>query len=143
MVPLHLPAEDLGSLSEQRDGETADRFRFRRRDPGLPTGSSKNLPHWGGLPAEETPVPDPVKRSPLNLILYGPPGTGKTYRTMAEAVRLCRGLADNDPLLTDPVRRQELRKAYEELRGQGQIGFVTFHQNYAYEEYEARSPTSC
>ena len=95
----------------------------------------RNLPHWGGLPADDAPPPDPVKRSPLNLILYGPPGTGKTYRTMAEAVRLCRGLADSDPLLTDPVRRQELREAYEELKGQGQIGFVTFHQNYAYEDF--------
>lgn len=95
----------------------------------------QNLPHWGGLPADEAPLPDLVKRSPLNLILYGPPGTGKTYRTMAEAVRICRGLADNDPLLHDPVRRRELRHAYEELRGQGQIGFVTFHQNYAYEDF--------
>ncbi len=95
----------------------------------------QNLSHWGGLPADEVPPPDPVKRSPLNLILYGPPGTGKTYRTMAEAVRLCRGLADNDPLLNDPARRQELRQAYEELKGQGQIGFVTFHQNYAYEDF--------
>lgn len=95
----------------------------------------QNLSHWGGLPAEEAPPPDPVKRSPLNLILYGPPGTGKTYRTMAEAVRLCRGLAENDPLLTDPERRQELRHVYEELKGQGQIGFVTFHQNYAYEDF--------
>lgn len=95
----------------------------------------QNLSNWGGLPAEETPLPDPVKRSPLNLILYGPPGTGKTYRTMAEAVRLCRGLAETDPLLTDPARRQELRQAYDELKGQGQIGFVTFHQNYAYEDF--------
>jgi len=95
----------------------------------------RNMSHWGGLPAEEAPAPDPVKRSPLNLILYGPPGTGKTYRTMAEAVRLCRGLAENDPLLTDVERRQELRKVYEELKGQGQIGFVTFHQNYAYEDF--------
>ncbi|MEQ1953410.1 McrB family protein [Mesorhizobium yinganensis] len=95
----------------------------------------RNLSHWGGLPADEAPPPDPVKRSPLNLIIYGPPGTGKTYRTMAEAVRLCRGLADNDALLNDPVRRQELRQAYEELKGQGQIGFVTFHQNYAYEDF--------
>jgi hypothetical protein len=95
----------------------------------------QNLSHWGGLPADEAPPPDPVKRSPLNLILYGPPGTGKTYRTMAEAVRLCRGLADNDPLLHDTMRRQELRQAYEELKGQGQIGFVTFHQNYAYEDF--------
>lgn len=94
-----------------------------------------NLSSWGGLPAEETPLPDPVGRSPLNLILHGPPGTGKTYRTMAEAVRLCRGLADADPLLTDVSRRRELRAVYEELRGQGQIGFVTFHQNYAYEDF--------
>ena len=95
----------------------------------------KNLSDWGGLPAEDAPAPDPVKRSPLNLILYGPPGTGKTYRTMAEAVRLCRGLGESDPILTDPARRQELRHAYEELRSQGQIGFVTFHQNYAYEDF--------
>lgn len=95
----------------------------------------KNLSDWGGLPAEDAPAPDPVKRSPLNLILYGPPGTGKTYRTMGEAVRLCRGLGEADPLLTDPARRQELRHAYEELKGQGQIGFVTFHQNYAYEDF--------
>ncbi|MBP2238688.1 hypothetical protein J2Z31_005229 [Sinorhizobium kostiense] len=106
------------------DGETQDYSWFLQ-----------NLSHWGGLPTEEAPAPDPVKRSPLNLILYGPPGTGKTYRTMAEAVRLCHGLADGDPLLTDPARRQEMRKAYEELRGQGQIGFVTFHQNYAYEDF--------
>jgi hypothetical protein len=95
----------------------------------------QNMSSWGGLPAEEAPAPDPVRRSPLNLILYGPPGTGKTYRTMAEAVRLCRGLADGDPLLTDPARRQELRRAYDELKAQGQIGFVTFHQNYAYEDF--------
>ena len=95
----------------------------------------QTMSNWGGLPAEEAPPPDPVKRSPLNLILYGPPGTGKTYRTMAEAVRLCRGLAEADPLLTDPARRQELRQAYDELKGQGQIDFVTFHQNYAYEDF--------
>jgi hypothetical protein len=93
------------------------------------------LQKWGRLATDEDTPVDPVKRSPLNLILYGPPGTGKTYRTMAEAVRLCRGLADDDPLLNDPARRQELRTAYEELKGQGQIGFVTFHQNYAYEDF--------
>ena len=95
----------------------------------------QNMSSWGGLPAEEATQLDPVKRSPTNLILYGPPGTGKTYRTIGEAVRLCRGLATNDPLLSDPARRIELRQAYEELKGQGQIGFVTFHQNYAYEDF--------
>jgi hypothetical protein len=94
-----------------------------------------NLKHWGALATEDVRPLDPVKRSPVNLILYGPPGTGKTYRTMAEAVRLCRGLDEEDKLLTDSTRREELRRAYEELKGQGQIGFVTFHQNYAYEDF--------
>ncbi|AVJ30810.1 hypothetical protein CLM73_01215 [Achromobacter spanius] len=110
------------------------RFAFHREDQDH-AWFLQNLAHWGGLPSDESPVLDPVKRSPQNLILYGPPGTGKTYRTMAEAVRLCRGLPDSDPLLHDAARRQELRQAYEELKGQGQIGFVTFHQNYAYEDF--------
>ena len=76
-----------------------------------------------------------IGADPVNLILYGPPGTGKTYRTVAEAVRLARGLAEDDPLLHDRARRGELRTAFEELRGQGQIAFVTFHQNYGYEDF--------
>lgn len=64
---------------------------------------------------------------PTNLILYGPPGTGKTYRTMQEAVRYCGTEPDND--------RDELRKQYDQLRKEKRIEFVTFHQNYAYEEF--------
>lgn len=82
----------------------------------------------------ETAAPA-IGADPVNLILYGPPGTGKTYRTVAEAVRLARGLAEDDPLLHDRARRGELRTAFEELRGQGQIAFVTFHQNYGYEDF--------
>lgn len=110
------------------------RFAFHR-EPQDYAWFLENLPQWSGLQGDEMPPPDPVKRTPINLILYGPPGTGKTYRTMAEAVRLCRGLPKDDPLLNDPARRQELREAYDELKGQGQIGFVTFHQNYAYEDF--------
>ena len=54
---------------------------------------------------------------------------------MAEAVRLCGGLNPDDPILTDTARRQELRGHYQDLLAQGQIGFVTFHQNYAYEDF--------
>ena len=97
----------------------------------------KNLKVWGGQPntVEAPAVVSAVERFPTNLILYGPPGTGKTYTTMAEAVRLCRGLNAKDPLLTDPARRRELRAAFDELSEQGQIGFVTFHQSYAYEDF--------
>lgn len=64
---------------------------------------------------------------PINLILYGPPGTGKTYHTMEVAVRCCGENPAED--------RAELRQQYEQLRKAKRIEFVTFHQNFAYEEF--------
>lgn len=103
-----------------------------------------NLVNWRDLVRPDVPEeaqPDRRRRDPQNLILYGPPGTGKTYATIAEAVRLCLGLDGADPLLTDAARRADLRAEYDRLRALGQIAFVTFHQNYAYEDFiEGREP---
>jgi 5-methylcytosine-specific restriction protein B len=71
---------------------------------------------------------------PVNLILYGPPGTGKTYATAAHAVRLCRNLSETDPLFDDDARAK-LMEEYRRLQDARRIQFVTFHQNYSYEEF--------
>lgn len=61
-----------------------------------------------------------------NLILFGPPGTGKTYNTIDFAVRIADG-AEAD--------HGTNKKRFDELRRDGQIEFITFHQNYAYEDF--------
>jgi 5-methylcytosine-specific restriction protein B len=63
----------------------------------------------------------------LNQILYGPPGTGKTYVTIDMAVKIIDSNSSTD---------HSINKArFDELRKQEQIEFITFHQNYSYEDF--------
>jgi 5-methylcytosine-specific restriction protein B len=62
----------------------------------------------------------------LNTILYGPPGTGKTYNSIDKAVAIATGSS------SDHISN---KKQFDDLRKQGQIEFVTFHQNYSYEDF--------
>lgn len=78
-------------------------------------------------------MPHSANAAAENLILFGPPGTGKTYRTAAEAVRLCGEEVPED--------RDDLMAIYQGLLAAGRIEFVTFHQSMAYEEFvEGRQP---
>lgn len=63
---------------------------------------------------------------PLNTILYGPPGTGKTYNTILRAAQIIenRVIDSYDEALD--IFRSNLHN---------QIEFITFHQNYSYEDF--------
>lgn len=63
---------------------------------------------------------------PLNTILYGPPGTGKTYNTILRAAQIIenRTIDSYDEALE--IFKSNLHN---------QIEFITFHQNYSYEDF--------
>ncbi len=82
----------------------------------------------------------PARRSdhPRNRILYGPPGTGKTYSTVSHALAIVDGVKPNAEI-TEPdrqrFRRLRFKRAADSAPAEGRIAMVTFHQNYAYEDF--------
>jgi len=67
-----------------------------------------------------------ILNTPLNQILYGPPGTGKTYNTVLEAAKI---VTRDETINYDKA----LQVFNENLNNQ--IEFITFHQNYSYEDF--------
>ena len=74
--------------------------------------------------------------SPLNQILYGPPGTGKTYQTVNYALSIIEKRPVNELIEEEKSEgRAGLLNRFQEYKDNGQIQFITFHQNYAYEDF--------
>lgn len=71
----------------------------------------------------------------LNQILYGPPGTGKTYNTVIKAIEITNPELIQRDENGDVINYDVLKQEFDELKKQGQIEFVTFHQSYSYEEF--------
>jgi len=67
---------------------------------------------------------------PLNQILYGPPGTGKTWKTVNLALQIVDGRLEDAHDL-DAFQKRKFNQ--EDLSGN--IAMVTFHQNFAYEDF--------
>lgn len=65
-------------------------------------------------------------RFPLNTILYGPPGTGKTYNTVLRAAEIIENRKIDSYNEALQIFKANLH---------GQIEFITFHQNYSYEDF--------
>lgn len=67
-----------------------------------------------------------LSQFPLNQILYGPPGTGKTYNTVWEAGKIITGNKD--------ITYDESLTVFNDNMND-RIEFITFHQNYSYEDF--------
>ena len=74
-----------------------------------------------------------METHPFNQILYGPPGTGKTYHTVDRALAIIDGVRVRERREGDIEKFHELR--FDPNDDSGQIAMVTFHQNYAYEDF--------
>lgn len=98
-------------------------FKKKKNDPSthLPRDS-----HTEDTSKQNTP-------KPLNCILFGPPGTGKTYEAVFHAVAIIDGRDPAELAQSEP--RKQVKERFDELKKQGQIEFVTFHQNYTYEDF--------
>lgn len=76
-----------------------------------------------------------MTKIPLNQILYGPPGTGKTYNTVIKAIEITNPELIQKDKDGNVENYEVLKEKFDELKQQGQIEFVTFHQSYSYEEF--------
>lgn len=90
--------------------------------------------------SKNTNTSNPMIFNNPNIILYGPPGTGKTYQSITNAVAIIDNwskekLQEKLNTLLNDAQRKEIKDRYDELKKEGQIEFITFHQNYSYEDF--------
>ncbi len=87
-------------------------------------------PHFAVVFISESGLPkkghEDQKIATNNIVLFGPPGTGKTYNTIDRAVEIIMGSKGS---------HEENKPVFDSLRKEGRIEFITFHQNYSYEDF--------
>ena len=83
----------------------------------------------GTEPGSDDPPPPSTMQYPLNQILFGPAGTGKTWNTVNLAVAIVEKRS------VENERDEDVKARFDELKNQGQIAMVTFHQNFTYEDF--------
>jgi len=99
------------------------RLQYKHDEPGGPVRERK---------------PETVKnrlskvKHEKNRILYGPPGTGKTWSTVLHSLAIIDGVKLEE---AKDDRERFRRYQFDIESGRGQIAMVTFHQNFAYEDF--------
>ena len=136
---ISAPVDDLKNLKQLTAFTRAREIQSAFRNTDAYEVSFDLIDRWIGdrgaepLPDPEPPTEEPDTSFPLNTILFGPPGTGKTWEAVSHAV----AIVDNkDPAkLAQAENREEIKACFEELREGERVEFVTFHQNYTYEDF--------
>lgn len=99
-----------------------DITRYPSEHPGYSTYYDRLL----GIMGESNKSNQTKMQHPLNTIFCGPPGTGKTYHTILRAAEIIENREINSYTEALSVFNQKLHN---------QIEFITFHQNYGYEDF--------
>ena len=133
----------INKSEEQLSGFT-DMHGFNEAGPGTRSAFATNKSYkpsfdlinslTGNSPEnddDQQPKADTMKY-PVNQILYGPPGTGKTWNTVNYAVAI---IEDKSLGEIEGEGREEVKQRFDELKKNGQIEMVTFHQNFTYEDF--------
>ncbi|MBK7341709.1 MAG: AAA family ATPase [Saprospiraceae bacterium] len=132
---------EISQLKERNPNWVAGRIESEKFDNMIKWMTDRQLrskdamtEQKGGIMYEEDQFPKNNNHHPLNLILYGPPGTGKTYITKNLAVQIAENKSEKELNEIYPTR-ESLNEAFKKLQERGQIGFVTFHQSFGYEDF--------
>jgi len=73
----------------------------------------------------------------LNRILFGAAGTGKTYQSINHALAILQNKTIDEIELEEKQEngRKILKAHFDQLKKNGRIDFVTFHQSFSYEDF--------
>jgi 5-methylcytosine-specific restriction protein B len=138
-IPWHRKANSIGATKGIAPGaddlveQLASNLRYLEEQMG---DRIRSIIHPANTLSSEK---NPLVKHPLNQILYGPPGTGKTYSSITHALAIIDGQSIDH--YKDDDRRAEFKARFDSLlvhdwtNPKGQIGFITFHQSMAYEDF--------
>ena len=121
---------DRAVIHKLGDGQYS--LSFQRQDGraiAANTANTATAARPSAPPAFSTP--SITMNEPLNQILYGPPGTGKTFATIDATLKIL------DPAFWQAHQsdRAALKRRFDELKDEGRVRFVTFHQSFSYEDF--------